>query len=90
MRWNQAGERPLCCAAPSTGEPDDPWKRRADPAVSLSRLRHDFGTTARRLIELNVAYFRLVLRFPAHLGANIDITSIPLDAVIALSSCYKP
>lgn len=91
MRWNQAGERTLCCAAPSAGEPDDPWKGGADPAVilSLSSSSRFFGKTARCLIELNVAYFRLVLRFPAHLGANVDITSIPLDAVIGLSSCYN-
>lgn len=77
-----AGQRPL------QGKPDDLWKDGADPSVSLNRLCYDFGKTAACLIELNVAYFRLVLRFPAHL-ANIDITSIPLDAVIVLSSCYN-
>lgn len=56
-------------------------------SLSLSSSSRFFGKTARCLIELNVAYFRL--RFPAHLGANVDITSIPLDAVIGLSSCYN-
>lgn len=55
----------------------------------LRHLRYDFGKTAACLIELNAAYFCLVLRFPAHLGANVDITSILLDAVIVLSSCYS-
>lgn len=75
----------VCCAAPPTGEPDDPWQHCADPAAIL----HFLENTAPCLIELKVAYFRLVLRFPPHRGANIDITSIPLDGVIVLSSCYS-